>query len=97
MMDPAIYEWMKGGNSHDFPAREHSEETEDLIARLVEHGASAFGIKFTRFIDHLPQKALEKADELGFPIISIPVEFAWTDVINPLLREIVNAPGQVPP
>lgn len=95
---PDIYEWMKGGEfliTSAYVMREHPEEAEDLIARLVEHGASAFGIKFTRFIDHLPQKALEKADELGFPIISIPVEFAWTDVINPLLREIVNAQAQV--
>lgn len=95
---PDIYEWMKGGEfliTSAYVMREHPEETENLIVRLVEHGASAFGIKFSRFIDHLPERALEKANELNFPIISIPVEFAFTDVINPVLQEIVDAQASV--
>lgn len=91
---PDIYEWMKGGEfliTSAYVMREHPEQAADLIERLVENGASAFGIKFTRFIDGLPKEALETAEKLNFPIISIPVEFAFTDVIDPVLREIVDA------
>lgn len=90
---PDIYEWMKGGEfliTSAYVMREHPEQAAELIERLVENGASAFGIKFTRFIDNLPREALDTAERLNFPIISIPVEFAFTDVIDPVLREIVD-------
>lgn len=95
---PDIYEWMKGGEfliTSAYVMREHPEQIEDLIVKLVEHGASAFGIKFNRFIDHLPEEALKTADCLKFPIIAIPIEFAFTDIINPVLQEVIDAQSRV--
>lgn len=63
----------------------------DLIIKLNEKGAAALGIKLGRFIEKLPSEVKEIGDKLNFPIIYIPTQYAFTDVINPVLSRIVNA------
>lgn len=90
---PDIYKWMKGGEfliTSGYVVKDQPEYIESLIVNLDKGGASALGVKFDRFIHEFPPEALQKAEELNFPIISIPFEFAFTDVINPVLREVVN-------
>ena len=38
----------------------------------------------------LPESVREIADEVGVPIISIPYESSWTDIINPIMTGIIN-------
>ena len=44
----------------------------DLIVRLNALPCAGLAIKMGRFIDRLDEKVIEKADQLGFPIIMIP-------------------------
>src|SRR5690606_32054135 len=71
--------------------RHNPLELKDLVIKLNKNGASALGIKIGRFIEELPLEVKETGDRLNFPIIYIPTDFAFSDVINPVLSKIVNA------
>lgn len=91
---PDIYNWMKGGEfliTTAYIMKDNPLELKDLVIKLNENGASALGIKIGRFIEKLPQEVKETGDSLNFPIIYIPTNLAFSDVINPVLSKIVNA------
>lgn len=91
---PDIYEWMKGGEfliSSGYTVKDNPEYITSLIENLDKWGASAFGIKLGRFVGELPESTVKMAEALDFPIVYIPMEFAFTEVINPVLRELVNS------
>ncbi len=90
---PDIYNWMKGGEfliTTAYIMKDNPLELEDLIIKLNKNGASALGIKLGRFIKKLPDKVKDTADMLNFPIIHIPINYAFSDVIHPALSRIVN-------
>ena len=90
---PDIYEWMKGGEfliTSGYVLKDDPASFAELIGKLDTWGAAAFGIKLGRFIAEIPQAVIETAERLNFPIIVIPIEFAFTEVINPVLQEVVN-------
>ena len=95
---PDIYKWMKGGEfliTSGYVVKDQPEYLAFLIENLDKHGACALGIKLDRFIYEYPQDAIEKANKLNFPIIAIPFEFAFTDVINPVLQEVINHQSRI--
>lgn len=90
---PDIYNWMKGGEfliTTAYIMKDNPLELKDLIIKLDKSGASALGIKLGRFIDKLPDEVKITADMLNFPIIHIPINYAFSDVIHPALSRIVN-------
>lgn len=90
---PDIYEWMRGGEfliTSGYVMKDDPEYITEMVEKLDEWGASAFGIKLGRFIDKIPKSAIRAAERLNFPLLVIPVEFAFTEVINPVLQEVVN-------
>lgn len=91
---PDIYKWMKGGEfliTSAYVVKDCPGYIKSLVENLNHWGASALGVKFDRFIHEFPRDALEAAEHLDFPIISIPYRFAFTDVINPVLQEVINS------
>ncbi len=90
---PDIHKWIKGGEfliTTAFFAKDNPLELADLIRRIDQAGASALGIKLQRFIDHVPDAVIQAADELDFPLIALPPEAAFVDIINTVLSSIVN-------
>lgn len=95
---PDIYKWMKGGEfliTSGYVVKDQPEYLAFLIENLDKHGACALGVKLDRFIHEYPEDAIKKANELDFPIIAIPFEFAFTDVINPVLQEVINHQSRI--
>lgn len=90
---PDIHRWLKGGEfliTSGYPLRGNEDFFEKLIINIHRRGAAAFGIKLGRFVDEIPQSVSELADRLRLPIIKIPMEFAFTDIINPVLMDIID-------
>lgn len=90
---PDIYNWMKGGEfliTSAYAMKDDVENLMGLIEKLNQKGVAAFGIKISRFIRELPQNVLDTANRLGIPLISISENYAFTDIINPVLYSIVN-------
>lgn len=61
-----------------------------IIQLLSEGGAAAIGIKINRFLKHIPKDVVDLANNLSFPIIFIPNQYAFADIITPVLTEILN-------
>ncbi|MEW6243369.1 MAG: PucR family transcriptional regulator ligand-binding domain-containing protein [Bacillota bacterium] len=93
MDTPDIANWLKGNElllSNIFVIRDDPKAQVALIKEIVNKGAAALGIKLKRFVDSIPQEMIELADELCLPIIEMPVDVAWIDVITPVLGEVLN-------
>ncbi|MDL2254110.1 PucR family transcriptional regulator ligand-binding domain-containing protein [Ruminococcaceae bacterium OttesenSCG-928-I18] len=94
---PDIYEWMRGGEiliTTGYLFRDNLEYISFLIERLKEANAAALFVKLGRFIDEMPQNAIETSEKLGFPLVYMPIDFAFIDVINPVLSKIISAQSE---
>lgn len=90
---PDIVNWVKSGElllTVGFSIKDDVEKLNELIPKLVDVGVAGIGIKMNRYISKLPTSVLEISNELNFPIIEIPYDVSFGDVITPLLSEIVS-------
>ncbi|MFY0545962.1 PucR family transcriptional regulator [Brevibacillus sp. H7] len=61
-----------------------------FIDALVEKGAPGFAIKLGRYVTSLPQEVISYATRKQIPILSFPMDKAWSDVIVPVVTHINN-------
>jgi purine catabolism regulator len=90
---PDMRDWVKGGEfllTNGYIMKDDPSQLKDFIISIEKAGASAMGIKLKRFIDVLPDEVIETADKLQFPIISLPINFAYIEILNPILTDIIN-------
>ncbi|MED1800091.1 PucR family transcriptional regulator [Brevibacillus porteri] len=59
-----------------------------LIDELVTIGTPGLAIKLGRYIEDLPEAVLSHATKKAFPILSFPMNKAWSDVIVPVVQYI---------
>ncbi len=86
---PDVDRWMRGGEflvGSGYIFREEPESFAPFLRRADERGIAAAGIKLDRYHHVLPESALSTAEELGLPLIRIPVEYRWTDLIEGVMR-----------
>lgn len=95
---PDAANWLRGGElvlTTAYSIKDDPGAQIAFVRNLVLRKASALGIKLRRFVDALPDEVLSYADEAGFPILAIPYELAWIDVINPVLSEILDRQANI--
>lgn len=61
-----------------------------LIEQLATKGAAGLIIKENRFLKTIPNRMIEKADELKIPIIVVPADIPYIEITHPLLNEILK-------
>ncbi|MDD3768036.1 MAG: PucR family transcriptional regulator ligand-binding domain-containing protein [Aminobacterium colombiense] len=91
---PDIQRWVHGGEfviTSGYILKDDPDSLARIIECLSRGGMAAIGIKFERFLKTLPASAKETADRLHFPVIDIPIDYAFSDIINPVLSRVVNA------
>lgn len=66
------------------------EELVKLIEELDKLPTAGLAIKLGRFIDKLDERVVERADELGFPLILIPEDMTLGNVFHSLLSHLWN-------
>lgn len=54
----------------------------DVILFLHKKNSTALGIKTKRYLNEIPEEIIDLCNELDFPLIHIPYEVAWIDIIN---------------
>ena len=59
-----------------------------LIRDLSMKKAVALAIKLHRYVERLPKEMLELANENQLPILEIPIDVAWIEIISPVLSQI---------
>ncbi len=95
---PDIHHWVRKGDfliTSGYLIKDNSEILLKLLENIDAKEVAALGIKVNRFLKHLPEDAARMADQLQLPIIFIPNEFAFTDIINPVLSDLVNRQAEL--
>lgn len=90
---PDIVRWLKGGElllTSLYPIKDDAEAQAGLVRNLAEKGISALAIKPHRFIDAIPSVILEEADSNDFPIIEIPEEVSYLDILGPVMNTVFH-------
>ncbi len=70
-----------------FPIHKDPQRLERIIPALHRLGLCGIGIKSNRYLGRIPDKMLEQANELGFPIVAVPENVNFSDVITNYLRD----------
>ena len=70
------------------------KENPGLFESIFESGVlkttSALGIKLGRFIDHIPDHIIDAFNENNIPLIRIPMEYSWMEIVNQLNVLVMN-------
>ena len=90
---PDILPWVKPDElilTTGYPLRHRPSSLVQLVADLDDRGLAAFAIKLARYVDELPEGMLAEADRRGFPVILLPDDVGFDDILNQVLTEILN-------
>lgn len=93
MDTPEIELWLQGGElllTNAYVLKDDRAQLIPLLERVNAKGAAAVGIKVRQFLRESLPELVDKGNELGLPILAVPVEHPWVDIINPLLGEIID-------
>jgi purine catabolism regulator len=95
---PDILAWVKPHElllTTGYPLRNTPQSLDRLVADLDERGLAALAIKLGRYLDGLPHEMVEQADRLGFPLILLPNDVGFDDILNQVLTDILNRQAAV--
>ena len=67
----------------------------EILNALIERNASGLVVKLGRFIKQLPKEMLELAEAHSFPIISLPVNVSYINVLTPLYEKLYEEKKKV--
>jgi purine catabolism regulator len=90
---PDILAWVKPHElllTTGYPLRNTPQSLDRLVTDLNERGLAALAIKIGRYLDELPMEMVEQADRLGFPLILLPNDVGFDDILNQVLTDILN-------
>jgi PucR family transcriptional regulator, purine catabolism regulatory protein len=94
MEAPDITDWLKGGElilTSLYPIRAFNEdEQKQFIFMLAKKGVSALIVKNNRFVTEIPESMILAGEACNFPIIQLPKEVPYVDVMYPVMGEIIN-------
>ncbi|MDO4977773.1 MAG: PucR family transcriptional regulator [Eubacteriales bacterium] len=60
----------------------------DIIKNLKNQGCAGLGIKIHRYMEEIPSEMIQQANELDFPIISIPFSGTMEEIINMIYHKM---------
>jgi purine catabolism regulator len=89
---PEIVRWVEHSEfllTTGFPLRAHGEPAR-LIRELSELDLAGIGVKFDSYFGAFEADVLALADELGFPIVAIPVDIRFDDILSQAFETIIN-------
>ncbi len=90
---PDIVDWVNAGEfllTTAFSIKEDITVLKMLIPKLKEKGVVGIGIKMKRYVEKLPDDIIDIANIYKFPIIELPYKTSYTDIIMPVLTEIIS-------
>lgn len=90
---PDILAWVKPHElllTTGYPLRNTPQSLDRLVADLDERGLAALAIKLGRYLDAVPDEMVEQADRLGFPLILLPNDVGFDEILNQVLTDILN-------
>lgn len=95
---PDILDWVKSGElliTTAYSIRNDTRAQKNLIPLLNSKGLAGIAIKTKRYLEKIPTIMVEEANKLGFPIIELPYDISFSDLMNTILLEIYNKQSDV--
>lgn len=90
---PDISQWLKGGDfviTSLYSVRDSLEKQCSLIEELDSINCAAIAIKTNRYIGKIPDEVKKIADQRNFPVIEIPKNITYIDIMTPLMEKIFD-------
>jgi purine catabolism regulator len=91
---PDIVAWVKPREllmTTGYPLRDAPEGLAGLVRSLDAAGVSALAVKLRRYLDDLPRDMLQAADDAGFPLILLPDDVSFDDLLTEVVGNVVHA------
>jgi purine catabolism regulator len=91
---PDILDWVKPDElllTTAYPLRDDPVALDALVPHLAERGLAGLALKPARYIKAIPPAMIEAADRLSFPLIELPAEASFNEIINSVLTVILNS------
>ena len=82
---PDVDRWMRGGEfliGSGYIFKDDPTEFTHFLDRVATKDIAAVGIKLDRFYHTLPSGIIDQANSLNLPLIEIPIDYRWTDIIE---------------
>ena len=91
---PETISWLAEGElllTVAFAIKDDEAAQRDLMRNLAAVGSSGLVIKPERYLPQIPEDMLGQADEFGIPLIRIPADVSYLEIMAPILERIINA------
>ena len=85
--------WVKPGDfiiTTGYTLTKNDTTIDNIVQMMIAKGAAALGIKLGRYIDEIPEKIIQYANENCFPIIYVPIAASYASVVRPILNKLVS-------
>ena len=73
-----------------YPIRDNGDSQLTLIPNLMKKGVSALAIAPLAHDKDIPEIMIRLADEHSFPLIKLPMDTSFNEIINPILEQILE-------
>ncbi|WP_028552707.1 PucR family transcriptional regulator [Paenibacillus sp. UNC451MF] len=90
---PDVIQWLNGKVlllTSLYSIKDDEEAIRMLVPQLAAAGSTALAIKTQTYMSEIPLTIIEAGNRLGFPIIEIPSETAYLDIMTPLMTLILK-------
>ena len=91
---PDILDWVRPHElllTTAYPLRDDAIALDALVPRLAERGLAGIAVKPARYIDRIPAGMIEAAEARAFPLIELPDDASFNEIISAVLTVILNA------
>ncbi|MGB9859890.1 MAG: PucR family transcriptional regulator [Moorellaceae bacterium] len=90
---PDILNWVREGDlllTTGYAIRDDLKAQKELVPKLAAKGLAALAFKPKRYIETVPAYMVEAADLHGLPLLELPYEVSFSDLMSAVLAQIVN-------
>ena len=90
---PNVVKWLKGKElllTSLYSIKDDEGAQRSLIPYLKNAGVTALAIKPSNSLNNIPDIILEQAELLDFPVIKIPEQVSYVDILSPVMHAIFN-------
>lgn len=91
---PDILRWVQADElllTTAYPLRDDRAALTELVLGLAGRGLAGLALKPARYIETIPPEMLAAADRLAFPLVELPGDASFNEIINAVLTVILNA------
>lgn len=90
---PDVINWVAEGElilTTAYSIRDDIEMLNELIPRLKAKKVAGLAIKIKRYVEEIPASVLETSNTENFPLLSLPIDVAFGDLMAKALTKILN-------